>query len=125
MFGDKILAYSVKLTCTFCTIVKLTFKIILIDIYQRIRALKVLNNFIKNNEIQVMLIQETKKTYCPFMFGLLKGSVFQIISRYVYTLFQNGRHFSGLLFTCKLSLVASFLKSKFKRIFSYKRGNKG
>ena len=25
-----------------------------------------------------------------------------------YTLFQNGRHFSILLFTCKLALVASF-----------------
>ena len=123
MFGDKILTYSVILTCTFCTIVKLTFKIILIDIHQRIRALKFLNNFIK--QIQVMLIQETKKTYCSFVLGLLKGSVFQVISRYVYTLFQNGRHFSVLLFTCKLSLVASFLKSKFKRIFSCKRGNKG
>ena len=26
----------------------------------------------------------------------------------VYTLFQNGRHFSILWFTCKLALVASF-----------------
>ena len=26
----------------------------------------------------------------------------------VYTLFQNGRHFNILLFTCKLALVASF-----------------
>ena len=25
-----------------------------------------------------------------------------------YTLFQNGRNFSALLFTCKLALVASF-----------------
>ena len=32
--------------------------------------------------------------------------------------------FSILLFTCKLTLVASFLDSKFKRIFSFKRGNK-
>ena len=32
----------------------------------------------------------------------------------VYTLFQNGRHFSFLLFTC---LVASFLNSKFKEYF--------
>ena len=43
----------------------------------------------------------------------------------VYTLFQNGCHFSFLLFTCKLALVASFLNSKFKRTFSLKRGNKG
>ena len=42
-----------------------------------------------------------------------------------YALFQNGRHFSVLLFSCKLALVASFLNSKFKRIFSFKRGNKG
>ena len=32
--------------------------------------------------------------------------------------FQNGYHFSVSLFTCKLALVASFLNSKFKRIFS-------
>ena len=42
-----------------------------------------------------------------------------------YTLFQNGRHLSILLFSYKLALVASFLNSKFKRIFSFKRGNKG
>ena len=42
-----------------------------------------------------------------------------------YTLFQNGRHLSILLFSFKLALVASFLNSKFKRIFSFKRGNKG
>ena len=42
-----------------------------------------------------------------------------------YTLFPiaNGRHCSILLFSCKLALVASFLSSKFKRIFSLKRGN--
>ena len=28
--------------------------------------------------------------------------------RFSYTLFQNGRHFSILLFTCKLALDASF-----------------
>ena len=39
------------------------------------------------------------------------------LGSFVYTLFQNGRHFSILLFTCKLPLVASFLKSRFKRIF--------
>ena len=43
----------------------------------------------------------------------------------LYTLFQNGRHFSILMFTCKLALVASFFNSKFKGIFSFKRGNKG
>jgi len=34
-----------------------------------------------------------------------------------YTLFQNGHYLSILLFTCKLAPVASFLNSKFKRIF--------
>ena len=43
----------------------------------------------------------------------------------VYTLFQNGHHFSILLFSLKLALVASFWNSKFKRIFYLKRGNKG
>jgi len=42
-----------------------------------------------------------------------------------YTLFQNGRHFSMLLFAYKLALVASFLSWKFKRIFYLGRGNKG
>ena len=42
----------------------------------------------------------------------------------LYTLFQNCRRFSILLFTCKLALIASFLSSKFKRLFSLKRGNK-
>jgi len=32
------------------------------------------------------------------------------------TLFQNGRHFSVVLFTFKIPLVASFLNLKFKRI---------
>jgi len=43
----------------------------------------------------------------------------------IYTLFQNGRHLSILLFSCKLALVASFLNSKFERIFSLERGDKG
>ena len=34
-----------------------------------------------------------------------------------YTLFQNGRYFSILLFSCKLALVASYLNSIFKGIF--------
>ena len=46
-------------------------------------------------------------------------------STHIYTLFQNGHYFSGLLFAFKLALVASFLNSKFKRIFSLERGNKG
>ena len=41
----------------------------------------------------------------------------------VYTLFQNGHCFSGLLFAFKLALVASFLNSKYKKIFSLERGN--
>ena len=36
----------------------------------------------------------------------------------LYALFQNGRHVSILLFSCKLALVASFFNSKFKRTFS-------
>ena len=42
-----------------------------------------------------------------------------------YTLFQNGRHFSILLLTWKLALVASF-KGKYSLEFRFKkRGNKG
>ena len=41
------------------------------------------------------------------------------------TLFQNDRHFSILLFTCKLALVPSF-KGKYSFEFQvYERGNKG
>ena len=36
----------------------------------------------------------------------------------LYALFQNGRHVSILLFSCKLALVASLFNSKFKRTFS-------
>ena len=37
----------------------------------------------------------------------------------LYTLFQNGHHFSILLFSCKLTHVALFLNSKCKRILSH------
>ena len=47
------------------------------------------------------------------------------VNAIVYTLFQNGHHYSVLLFSFKLPLVASFLNLKFKRIFSLERGNKG
>ena len=50
---------------------------------------------------------------------------FLIVNGILYTLFQNGRRFSVLVFTCKVALVALFLNSKFKRIFPFKRGNKG
>ena len=40
----------------------------------------------------------------------------------VYTCFQNGRHFSFLLFTCKLAIVVSFVNSKFKGTFSFAPG---
>ena len=42
-----------------------------------------------------------------------------------YTLFQNGRHFSILLFPCKLALMASLSNAKFKRILNLERGHKG
>ena len=43
----------------------------------------------------------------------------------LYTLFQNGYHFRILLLVFKLALLASFLGSKFKRIFYLERGKKG
>ena len=42
-----------------------------------------------------------------------------------YTLFQNGRHFSILLFPCKLALLTTLSNVKFKRIFKLERGQKG
>ena len=41
-----------------------------------------------------------------------------------YTLFQNGRHFSILLFPCTVALMASLSNVKFKRIFNLERGHK-
>ena len=41
--------------------------------------------------------------YWEYEYGLLPLKI-----SLVYTLFQNGRHFSILLFDCKLALLASF-----------------
>ena len=42
-----------------------------------------------------------------------------------YTLIQNGRHFSILLFPCKLSLMASFKVKYSFELYVGKRGHKG
>ena len=42
-----------------------------------------------------------------------------------YTLFQNSRHFSILLFPCKLALLASLSSVKFRTMLNLKRGQKG
>ena len=42
-----------------------------------------------------------------------------------YTFFQNGLHFSILLFPCKLALMTSLSNVKFKIIFNLERGRKG
>ena len=42
-----------------------------------------------------------------------------------YTLFQNGRHFSILLFPRKFALMTSLSNVKFKRIFNFERSHKG
>ena len=44
----------------------------------------------------------------PVSASLLHLTVISSLLVAIYTLFQNGRHFSFLLFTCKLALVASF-----------------
>ena len=44
---------------------------------------------------------------------------------YLSILFQNGPHFSILLFPCKLALLASLSNVNFKRIFNLERGKKG
>ena len=43
----------------------------------------------------------------------------------LYTLFQNGRHFSIVFFPCKLAPMASLSNVKFKGIFNLERGHKG
>ena len=43
----------------------------------------------------------------------------------LYTLFQNDRHFSILLFPCKFAVMASLSNVKFKGIFNLERGQKG
>ena len=54
-----------------------------------------------------------------------KTSTFKNFPGQQYTLFQNGHHYSVLLFSFKTSRVASFLNLKFKIIFSLERVNKG
>ena len=50
----------------------------------------------------------------------------RVINRYYqYTLFQNGRHFSILLFPYKMALMTSLSNVKFTRIFNFERGHKG
>ena len=44
---------------------------------------------------------------------------------YQYTLFQNGSHFTILLFPCKLTLMASLSNVKFTGIFNLERAHKG
>ena len=58
-------------------------------------------------------------------FNSVTGLLKKFFSGWLLTLCQNGHYFSGLLFAFKLALVASFLNSKYKRIFSLERGNKG
>ena len=68
---------------------------------------------------------------CTWIYPLSVGAesnlelTFEDSTVYMYTVFQNGRYLNVLLFTCKLALGASFLNSKFKRIFSLKQGNRG
>ena len=55
----------------------------------------------------------------------LRGTSSNICCCLSYTLLQNGHHYGVLLFSFKLSLVASFLSLKFKRIFSLEWGKEG
>ena len=71
-------------------------------------------------DFNINWFSKTTKRMQHFWSGAEKETV-----RCKYTLFQNGRHFTILLFACKLALVASFLNSKLKRIFYLERGNKG
>ena len=52
-------------------------------------------------------------------FGTQAGVLFIDGVRLIYTLFQNDRHFSIHLFTCKLALVNSFLNSNSKEYFGH------
>ena len=53
------------------------------------------------------------------MEALETKSLQKLIKALQYTLFQNGRHFSALLFACKLALVTSF-KGKYSLNFEFK-----
>ena len=65
--------------------------------------------------IQPSVTENMKRLVC---FSLIKSITI------LYTLFQNGHHFSILLFSCKEALVASFLNSKFQRIFSLNKATR-
>ena len=77
------------------------------------------------NSLNVLLCFYTaeKRTFGDYALGLrafLDSSTFLIHLNdrviLVYTSFQNGCHFSVLLFACKLALVASF-KGKYSFVF--------
>ena len=78
-------------------------------------------DLLAKNDIKVYSTEnEEKSSVCDRWNRTIKTNMYK-----QYTLFQNGRHLSILLFSCKSALIASLLNSKFKRIFSLKRGNKG
>ena len=68
----------------------------------RMSLIKVCNNMFVNNVLEILYFLD-----------------------YTLHLIPKWPKFSTLLFSCKLALVALFLNSKFKRVFSLKRGNKG
>ena len=63
--------------------------------------------------------------YGQFQHCAEREAILIIIKYVLYTLFQNGRHFSILLFPCKLALMASLSNVKFKRIFNLERDHRG
>ena len=77
--------------------------------------------------ITALVLQQ--KSYSSYIFGQVKGNTVFVSNHSlfldnIYT-FQNGRHLNILLFLFKLTLDASFLSLKFKRIFYLERGKKG
>ena len=57
--------------------------------------------------------------------GPLNLSLITQMYKKAYTLFQNGRHFSILLFDCKLALLASFKVKYALEFYVWKWGQMG
>ena len=82
-------------------------------------------SLIQNAPAAISIASIKKKFHFWLVSPISKEICGWTVSVMLYTLFQNGYHFSILLLVFKLALLASFLSSKIKRIFYLERGKKG
>ena len=86
-------------------------------------ALEFYENDLPSPHVVDVELLRWKREWCSTEDADLPTSAVQTLA--AYTLFQNGRHFSILLFDCKVALLASF-KGKYSfEFYVWKRDQKG